>query len=96
MKARSNQQICHRHLDMVQEHGLEQMQLNPSRENDILDLYFTTYPSLAKSCNTVPGISDHHMVVVDCNVKPIYNKPKYRKLYIYKKVKQDPIHVLKP
>ena len=51
----------------------------------ILDLYFTTYPRLVKSCYTVPGISDHHMVVVDCDVKPRYKKQKHRKLYIYKK-----------
>ena len=30
----------------------------------------------------MPGISDHHMVVVDCDVKPRYQK--HRKLYIYK------------
>ena len=69
---------------MAQELGHEQMQLNPSRESNILYLYFATYPSLVKSCNTVPGISDHHMVVVDCDVKPRYNKPN-RKLYIHKK-----------
>ena len=60
------------------------MQLSPSRESNILDLYFTTYPSLVKSCYTVPGISDHHMVVVDCDVKPRFKKTN-RKLYIYKK-----------
>ena len=70
---------------MEQELGFEQMQLNPSRESNILDLYFTTYPSFLKSCYTVPGISDHHMVVVDCDVKPRYKKQKHRKLYIYKK-----------
>ena len=59
---------------MEQELGFEQMQLSPSRESNILDLYFTTYPSLVKSCYTVPGISDHHMVVVDCDVKPRYKK----------------------
>ena len=85
IKAGSNQHIQHQQLlDMEQELGFEQMQLSPSREGNILDLYFTTYPSLVKSCYTVPGISDHHMVVVDCDVKPRYKK-KHRKLYIYKK-----------
>ena len=66
IKVGSNQHIQHQqHPDMAQELGLEQMQLNHSRENNILDLYFTTYPSLVKSCNTVPGISDNHTVVVD-------------------------------
>ena len=71
MKAASNQQIQHqRLLDMAQELDLEQIQLNHGWESSILDLYFTTNPNLAKSCNTAPGISDHHMVVVDCDVKP--------------------------
>ena len=71
IKAASNQHMQHQQLlDMEQELGFEQMQLSPSRESNILDLYLTTYPSLVKSCYTVPGISDHHMVVVDCDVKP--------------------------
>ena len=77
IKAGSNQHIQHQQLlDMEQELGFEQMQLSPSRESNILDLYFTTYPSLVKSCYTVPGISDHHMVVIDCDVKPRYPKKK--------------------
>ena len=87
IKAGSNQHIQRQqHLDMEQELGFEQMHLSPSRESNILDLYFTTYPSLVKSCYTVSGISDHHMVVVDCDVKPIYKEQKHRKLYIYKKL----------
>ena len=84
IKAGSNQHIQHQQLfDMEQELGFEQMQL--SRESNILDLYFTTYPSLVKSCYTVPGISDHHMVVVDCDVKLRYKKQRHRQLYIYKR-----------
>ena len=49
IKAGSNQHMQHQQLvHMEQELGLEQMQLNPSRESKILDLYFTTYPSLVK------------------------------------------------
>ena len=71
IKAGSNQQIQHQQLlDMEQELGREKMQLSPSRESNILDLYFTIYECLDKSCNTVPGISDHHMVVIDCDLKP--------------------------
>ena len=87
IKAGSNQHIQHQQLlDMEEELGFEQMQLSPSREGNILDLYFTTYPSLVKSCYTVPGKYDHHMVVVDCDVKPRYKKQRHRKLYIYKNV----------
>ena len=85
IKAGSNQHTQHQQiLEMAQEIGLDKMQLNPSRESSILDQYFTTYPSIVKSCCTVPGISVHHMVVVDCDIKPRYRKQKHRKLYIYK------------
>ena len=88
IKAGSNQHMQHQQLlDMEQEPDHEQMQLNPSRQSNILDLYLTSYPSLVKSCYTVPGISDLHMVVVDCDVKQIYKKQKHRKLYVYKKAK---------
>ena len=33
----------------------------------------------------MPGNSDRHMVVVDCDVKPRYKKQKHRKSYICKK-----------
>ena len=84
IKAGSNQHIQHQQLlDMEQELGFEQMQFSPSRESNILDLYFTTYPSLVKSCYTVPCISDHHMVVVDCDVEPRYKK-KLKIIYLQK------------
>ena len=59
---------------MAQELCLEQIQHSPSRESNILDLYFITYPGIVRSCYAVPGISDHHMVVVYCDVKPRYKK----------------------
>ena len=92
IKAGSNQHKQHQQLlDMEQELGLELMQLSPSRESSILDRYFTTYTSLVKSYYTVPGISDHHMAVVDCDVKPRYKIKKIRKLYIYKKANRTNI-----
>ena len=35
-------------LDIKDEFNLEQLQLNPSRENNNLDLFFTDHPSLIK------------------------------------------------
>jgi hypothetical protein len=70
---------------------LEQLQLNPSRENNNLDLFFTDHPSLIKSCDTSPGISDHHAIVIDSNLKPSYNKPKRRNIYLFKKANWENI-----
>ena len=72
-------------INIMSEHSLEQVQMKPTRLNNVLDLYFTNHPSLVKSCDTIPGISDHHMVVVDSELKPKYSKPKRRKVYKYKK-----------
>ena len=83
--AGSSQHIQHQQLlDMAQEHSLEKMQHSPSRESYILDLYFTTYPCLVKSCYHVPGIFDHHLVVVDCDVKLPYNRQTQNIIYLQK------------
>ena len=89
IKAGSNQHMQHQQLlDMEPELCFEQMQLSPSMESNILDLYFTTYPSLVKSCYSVPGISHHHMVVVDCDVRHRYIK---HRNYISTKRQPGPI-----
>ena len=91
LMAGTNQQMQHQQLlDMDLELGFEQIQLSPSRESNILDVYFTTYPSLVKSCYTVPGISDHHVVVVDSDVNPRYKKKNIEN-YISTKRQTGPI-----
>jgi len=71
------------------------MQTNPTRQDNVLDLYFTNIPSLVKSCETIPGISDHDMLVIDSDLKPTYNKPKRRKVYIYKMYKRADMNTIK-
>ena len=56
------------------------MQTNTTLENNNSDLFLKTIP-----CNTIPGISDHDMVVVDIDLKPHYNRPKRRKIFSYKR-----------
>ena len=55
--------------------------MEPTRGENNLDLFFTTNPSLVKNSTVVPGISDHDMVVTDCELRPIYNRPKPRKTF---------------
>ena len=43
-------------LELSEEFGMEQIQMNTTRQNNNLDLFFTNHPSLVKSCNTIPGI----------------------------------------
>ena len=92
VKTGSNQVNHHQELiEIIEDSGMEQLQLKPSRENNILDLFLTNQPSLVKSCNTIPGISDHNMIIVDTDLKPRYNKPKKREINIFKKANWDQI-----
>ena len=78
-------------LDLSIEQGLTQIHEQPTRQDNILDLVFTNNPSLVKSSNSIPGISDHSMVVTDSYSKPYYNKQKPRKVFLYAKANWDKI-----
>ena len=45
-----------------------------------------------KSSSSVPGISDHDIVVTDLEIKPYYQKAPPRKCYIYAKANMDQLH----
>ena len=64
---------------------LTQVHDEPTRGDNILDLTLTTNPSLIKSSVNAPGISDHDMVITDCDIKPAYNRQKPRTCYQYNK-----------
>ena len=61
--------LCETLIDVFEDHHLDQIQRECTRENAVLDLYVTNRPGLVKSCNTVPGIADHHIIVVDSMIK---------------------------
>ena len=76
-------------LDLATDFNLTQVHDEPTRENNLLDLVFTTNPSLIKSTANAPGISDHDMVVVDFDTKLFYAKQKPRKCYTFSKANWD-------
>ena len=57
------------------------MHIDPSREDNLLDLVFTTNPSLIKPTAKAPGISDHAMVVTEADIKPQLTFSKPRKIF---------------
>jgi len=67
--------LYERLLEVLHDHQLEQVQLEPTKESAILDLYCTNRPGLVKSVCVVPGFSDHHMVVIDSSVR-VAKKPR--------------------
>ena len=72
-------------VTVLAEAGLTQMQRDPTRGQNLLDLFCCNKPSLVKSCISIPGISDHSIVLADCDLKtPITNKPQ-RRIYRWSK-----------
>ena len=61
--------LCETLIDVFEDHHLDQIQWECTRENAVLDLYVTNRPGLIKSCNAVPGIADHHIIVVNSMIK---------------------------
>ena len=72
-------------LDLTIEHGLSQVHDQQTRDNNLLELVFTNNPSIVKTSSSVPGISDHAMVVTDIDIIPQHVKQKLRKLFIFSK-----------
>ena len=72
-------------VTVLAEAGLTQMQRDPTRGQNLLDLFCCNKPSLVKSCSSIPGISDHSIVLANCDLKtPITNKPQ-RRVYRWSK-----------
>ena len=72
-------------LSINEECSLRQMVMEPTREDNILDLVLTSNPSLVHSIEVKAGISDHDIVVVNADLRPVKTRPVRRKIYLYKK-----------
>ena len=78
--------------DVASSFSLTQIHNHPTRLSNILDLIFTTNPSLAKNSSSIPGISDHDMVVADFLTKPQVSKEHVRKTFKFHKANWDNIN----
>ena len=65
--------------------NLTQIHESPTREHNILDLVFTSNPTLVKSSISIPGLSDHEAIVTDIDIKPVNSQKQRRKIYKYSK-----------
>ena len=72
-------------IDVISEAGLQQMQREPTRGQDLLELFCCNKPSLDKACISIPGISDHSIVLADCDLKATISKKLPRKVYQWSK-----------
>ena len=72
-------------IETFNDANLTQMVNLPTRDNNILDLFLTTNPTLVNQVSILPGISDHNIVEtkVNTSARICYQKP--RKIPLYKK-----------
>ena len=85
--ADKNLQQCNHLLSTINDSGLSQMILEATRTDinisNTLDLFFTNTPDLINRQQIIPGISDHHVPMLDIDTHIAFNKKVARKVYIY-------------
>ena len=81
----SNRLLKEKLIEVISEAGLQQMQREPTRDQNLLDLFCCNKPSLVKACISIPGMSDHSIVLADCDLKATINKKPPRKVYHWSK-----------
>ena len=72
-------------LDIINDHGLEQLVDDPTRNNHILDLVFTTQPEILKDISVVPRMSDHEAVTFSLNYSNSQPTKPAHKVYLFHK-----------
>ena len=72
-------------IEVTSKAGLQQMQMEPIRGQNLLDLFCYNKPSLVKACISIPGILDHSIVLADCALKATINKKPPRNVYQWSK-----------
>ena len=64
-----NRHLKEKLIEVISEAGLQQIQREPTRAQNILYLFCCNKPSLIKTCISIPGISDHSIVIADYDLK---------------------------
>ena len=88
----SDKEVQRTLVDITSQSGLTQLHADPTRENNLLDLIFTTNPTLAKASINIPEISYHTIVVTDIDTKSYYQKNNPRKSYIWAKADWEQVN----
>ena len=78
-------------IDVMQEHGLEQIVNRPTRHQNILDLFFLNHPSVKHTIDILLGLGDHNIVCVDIEMWSEINKQNSKQIYLYYRADWDSI-----
>jgi len=72
-------------LEILQDHGLQQLVTFPTRESNTLDLVSTNRPSSVLNIHSSTGISDHDIICFEVATKVQSTKQIPRSIYMYNK-----------
>ncbi|KAL8593065.1 hypothetical protein ACOMHN_017991 [Nucella lapillus] len=72
-------------LDKINDMGLVQTNDKPTRGENILDIFCSNRPDLVTRSTTLPGLSDHDILLTDSRLKAAKKKPVARKIHLWKK-----------
>ena len=75
--------------DTANDNMLTQVQHNPTRKGNVLDLCFATLPDQIKQVDTAPGTSDYDVVNVEMDTAVKYRRKQPRTVYHYNKGDMD-------
>ena len=89
-----NRQINEKILSVISSSGLVQIQKDFTRNDKILDLLCTNKPDQFSDIRSIPGISDHEIILADCDLKPVVCKKPPRTIYLWNKVDWNKIRLL--
>jgi len=71
---------------------MTQVVIEFTQGDHILDLFLTNCPSLISDTTTLPGLSNHNMVLTKLSVKPPTSKQTKRSILLYNKANWNAIH----
>ena len=69
--------------DMLADHNLTQMVTEPTRYENVLDLFLTNNSTLVNKVEIIPGFSDHDIVYTEVSIKPQILPQKPRVMSVY-------------
>ena len=78
-------------LDILADHGLTQVIDQPTRGDNVLDLFVMNNPMLVNRTEILPGISNHNIIFTEINISPKKYTQTRSKLPIYRKANWEGI-----
>lgn len=80
-------------VNTSEELGLEQVITCKTRGDNILDLLFTSHPTLIEKIRSLPpiGKADHDVILCDAAVEPVRSKHQRREIFLWKRANMDAI-----